>query len=81
LFGRLTTGQLSYEASNGVAAAFGVTTIALALGRFCFGLSAPICRKCSAYVNLFLELTGFVTPDVASIPSAWLYHSAFTRLS
>jgi len=43
--GRLTTGQGSYEASNDIAAAFGVATIALALSRFCLGLSAPICRK------------------------------------
>ena len=42
---RLTTGQLSYEAYNDVAAPFGVTTIALALSHFCLGLSAPICRK------------------------------------
>jgi hypothetical protein len=39
--GRLTTGQVSYEASNHIAAAFGVATIALALSRFCLGLSAP----------------------------------------
>jgi hypothetical protein len=53
-----------YEASNDVAAAFGVTSIALALGHFCLGLSAPICRKGAARVNLFLELTGLVTPDI-----------------
>jgi hypothetical protein len=77
----LTTGQVLYEASNDIAAGFGVSTIALALSHFCLGLSAPICREGSARVNLFLELTGFVTSDVASIAFAWLYDSAFTRLS
>ena len=43
--GPLTTGQLSYEASNDIAAAFGISTIALALRHFCLGLAAPICRK------------------------------------
>jgi len=49
-----------------------------ALGHFCFGLCTPICRKGSAYVNLFLKLTDFITPDVASIPFVWLHESAFT---
>jgi len=43
--GALATGQLSYEASNDVAAAFAVATIALALSHFCLGLSAPVCHK------------------------------------
>ena len=38
-------GQVSDEASNDIAAAFGVSTIALALSHFCLGLSAPIRRK------------------------------------
>jgi len=45
LFGRRTIGQLSYEAPNGIAAAFGVASIAVTLRHFCLGLSAPICRK------------------------------------
>ncbi len=59
--------------------ASGVAAIALTLGHLFFGLSASICRKGSTDVNLFLELTGFATSDIASIAFARLYKSAFTR--
>ena len=78
---RLTTGQLSDNAFDDTPAAFGVTTITLTLRGFRFGFSPTVGSERPSYVDLFLELTCFVTSDVASIASAWLYDSAFTRLS
>ena len=78
---RLTTGQLSDNAFDDTPAAFGVTTITLTLRGFRFGFSPTVGSKCPSYVDLLLELTGFVTSDVASIPFEWLYDSAFTCLS
>jgi hypothetical protein len=52
---------------------FAIATISLAVGRFVFGLLAPILRERAANVVLFLgEVAAVVTPDVSLVSRLWL---------